>query len=110
YRGPKLTGKKTYRVKLVFLGVVYNVGEASRKANQMGYRLVEGQARDSLTAKFPKPDGKSPIAFGGSAWLDWHGRAYVACLYAFVDGWTPFFFGYSQGVFPGRWLVTENSG
>jgi hypothetical protein len=89
--GPKFTGKKTYRAKLVRLGYVRNLAEARNKAAEMGYRLVEGQARESFKAKFPKPDGKGLILFGGSEWQDPHGLACVAYLDDFEDVWDSHF-------------------
>lgn len=102
YLGPKLTGKRTLRVKLVRLGPVRNLKEAEEKADAMGCRLVEGQAREPFKAKFPKPDGKGPILFGGSQWQYPFGNAYVAFLYGLGGEWFSLFFWADRG-FSGRW-------
>ena len=102
YLGPKLSGKQTLRVKLVRLGYVRNLREAREKANKLGYRLVDGQAREPFKTKFPKPDGKGPVVFGGSEWRDPFGGPRVACLYDFGRGWGSGFH-WSGGEFGGRW-------
>lgn len=106
YLGPKLSGKQTLRVKLVRLGCVRGLEEAKKKADEMGYRLVEGLARESFKAKFPRPDGKGSVAFGGSEWESPRGSAGVAYLGGFGDEWSSSFYWSTYG-FDGnwRWLV-----
>lgn len=106
YLGPEFSGKPTYRVKLVRLDYVRNLAEARKKADEMGYRLVEGQAREPFKAKFPKPDGKGPIIFGGSEWRPPDGYPHVSCLLDFKDEWDSHF-SWSGGGFRDfwRWLV-----
>ena len=108
YLGPEFTGKKTYRGKLVRLGYVPNLAEPRDKVDKMGYRLVEGQARESFRAKFPKPDGKGSIAFGGSEWRASDGPPRVPCLIVFGDKWGSSFF-WSNLDFNDhwRWLVVD---
>ena len=106
YLGPTFTGKETYQVKLVRLGYVRNLAEARKRAGEMGYRLVEGQARESFKARFPKPDGKGPIVFGGSEWRHPRGSPRVACLDALRDKWYSDFDWSGDGFFDRwRWLV-----
>lgn len=108
YLGPKLSGKRTLRAKIVRLGYVRNLEEARKKADKLGFRLVEGQAREPFKARFPKPDdGKGPVVFGGSEWRRPHGHAGVAYLRGFRDGWGSGFY-WSGRDFLGdryRWLV-----
>ncbi len=106
YLGPKLSGKQTLRVKLVHLGYVRNLKEAEKKADEFGYRLVEGQAREPFKARFPKPDGKGFVVFGGSQWQDPNGDARVAYLRDFKGEWDSYFH-WSVSGFLGhwRWLV-----
>lgn len=107
YLGPEFfSGKLTYRVKLVRLGYVGDLKEARRKADEMGYRLVEGQAREPFKTMFPKSDGKGPIIFGGSEWQDPYGRASVTFLHSFEVEWDSLF-RLSSNVFHDnwRWLV-----
>ena len=80
YLGPAFSGKETRRVKLVRLGFVKDLEDARQKADQLGFRLLEGQARESFKAKYPAPDGKGPVVFGGSELRSPYGHAYVACL------------------------------
>lgn len=92
YLGPKLSGKRKLRVKLVRPGYVRNLDELNQKGG-LGYRLAEGQAREPFKAKFPKPDDKGSIMFGGSGWRHPDGSALVACLLdGFGDGWVLDFF------------------
>ena len=106
YLGPNLLGKRTLRVKLVGLGYVRNLDEAQKRAGEMGYRLVEGQAREPFKTRFSKPDDKGPVVFGGSQWQDPDGGASVACLDGFGDGWHPYFYWASNGFHVySRWLV-----
>lgn len=106
YLGLELSGRQTYRAKLVKLGLVRNREEASERANKMGYRLVEGQAIGPFRARFSQPDGKGPIVFGGCEWQNQHGEANVICLIGFMYEWNSDF-RYSGGDFFGdsRWLV-----
>lgn len=87
YLGPKLSGKPKYRAKLVLLGYVRNLEEAREKADKIGYRLLEGQAREPFKKKYPEPDGKGPVIFGGSEWQRPSGDASVAYLHGFRGRW-----------------------
>ncbi len=80
YLGPRLQGKERLIAKLTCLGKVCSIKEAEEKAGRMGYRLLEGQFRKAFVGKFPKPDGRSRIIFGGSQWQDSEGNVHVACL------------------------------
>ena len=108
YLGPQLSGKRTLQVKLVHLGYVRNLEEARKRADEKGHRLVEGQAQEPFKTKFPKPDGKEPIIFGGSEWWIPEGGAYAPYLYEFKVGWKlPF--RSSDDNFPNfwRWLIAN---
>ncbi len=87
YLGPKLTGKRTIKVKLVRLGYCKNLEEAKQKADARGYRLLEGQARESFKKRFPKPDDNDHVVFGGSLCQSPGGGAGVACLDRVGGGW-----------------------
>lgn len=87
YLGPELSGKQKLRVKLTCFGYVRNLEEARKKAENMGCRLAEGQARESFKARFPKPEGKGSVVFGGSRWRSPDGDARVACLSDLGGGW-----------------------
>jgi hypothetical protein len=106
YLGPELSGTRTLRVKLTRLGYARNLREAEEKADKLGYRLVEGQAREPFKAKFPKPDGKGSVIFGGSEWQDPDGGADVAYLNVFEDEWHSHFL-WSGSDFDDdcRWLI-----
>lgn len=108
YLGPMFSGKPKYRVKLVSLGYVRNLEEAKEKADNMGYRLLEGQARAPFKKKYPKPDGRGPIVFGASEWQDPYGLAFVACVDGVGGGWHSLFywsgFGFRAGC---RWAVVS---
>lgn len=108
YLGPELKGQQRYRAKLVGLGYVRNLEEARKRADELGYRCVEGQAREPFKAKFPKPDGKGVITFGTSEWKNPSGNPSVACLSDFEGEWYPYFHE-SGDCFYGnrRWLVVE---
>jgi hypothetical protein len=108
YLGPKFEGRQTYRVKLVRLGYVRNLKDARKKADKMDYRLIEGQAREPFKAKFPKPDGKGPVIFGGSGWRSPSGLSRVAYLRDFEDEWDSDF-DWSDYDFSDvwRWLVVS---
>jgi len=103
YLGPKLSGKSTYRAKLICLGYMRNLEEARKRADKMGYRLVEGQAREPFKARFSKPDGKGHVIFGGSEWQDPKGHPRVACLSGFGGEWDSSSFGWSGSEFYGGW-------
>ena len=108
YLGPKLSGERTYRAKLVYLGYVRNFEEARKKAYEMGYRLVEGQAREPFKFRFPKPDGKGPINFGGSEWRAPFGQAGMAFLRSFRGEWVPtFLFPNTRFSATWRWIVVD---
>lgn len=105
FLGPAFSGKRTYRVRLVELGYVANL-EAARiaaKAKNPKYRLLEGQARESFKAAFPRHNGR-PIVFGGNEWQDPDGDRHVACLSRLDDGGWNSRFARSDGDFLGRWL------
>ena len=70
YLGPKLAGRKVYRAKLVRLGLCLNLAQARKKADELGLRLLEGQAREAFKVKYfvPDDDNKDQIVFGGSEW------------------------------------------
>lgn len=108
YLGPKLSGKYKCRAKLIRLGYVRNLEEAREKADKMGHRPLEGQAREPFKKKYPKPDGKGPVVFGGSGWQGPDGDANVACLHDFKDEWYSSFFwsedGFSEDY---RWPVVS---
>lgn len=74
YLGPKFSGKTTYRVKLIRLGRVDNLGKAKDavKKEDRRYRLLEGQAREAFKAKFPwhLHFNQVPVILGGSEWQD----------------------------------------
>ena len=106
YLGPKLSGKHKHRAKNIRLGRVKNLEEAREKADKMGYRVLEGQAREPFKKKYPKPDGKGPIVFGGSEWQGPDGRPSAAYLGGF-GGELGSRFGWSEDDFGGhdRWPV-----
>jgi len=107
YLGPNLSGKRTYTVKLVRLGYVHNLVKAKERADEMGYRLIEGQAREPFKARFLKPDGKGFVVFGGSEWLyPYPDSPRVVYLYGFEDKWYSDFL-WSDDDFDDdwRWLV-----
>lgn len=108
YLGPEFKGKQTYRVKLVRLGYVHNLADARKKAEERGYRLVEGQAREPFRAKFPKPTTKHLLVFGGSEWRDSFYRPCVARLGSIGEGeWTPGFSWFDTGFsHEWRWIDT----
>ena len=108
YLGPKLEGEQTYQAELVHLGYVRNLDEAREKAEKMGYRLVEGQAREPFKAKFPKPDGGGPVVFGGSEWRD-PGRCPSVAYLCDLEGEWHSGFTWSNICFPfdWRWLVVD---
>ena len=108
YLGPAFSGKETRRVKLIRLGFVKGLKEARQKADQLGFRLLEGQARESFKAKYPVPDGKGPVVFGGSVWQSPHGDARVACLYECGGVWNSHFYWSDYG-WDGdyRWAVVS---
>lgn len=108
YLGPRLSGKQTLRVKLVRLGFTRNLDEAKKKADEMGYRLVEDQASKSFKVRFPKPDGMGPVVFGGSQWQDQNGIARVTSLYNFKGEWDIYFRWSGNNFLIGsRWLVAD---
>lgn len=107
YLGPKFAGKCTYIVKLVRLGCVRNLKEAREKADKLGLRLLEGQARESFKAKYPVPDGKSAIVFGGSEWRGPDGGALITCLYKIGDWYSYFHWSGSIGEESCRWAVVK---
>ena len=101
-------GNDVKPVKIANLGYVSSLEVAEENADAMGYRLVGGQqVRDSFKARFPKPDDKGPVAFGGSQSQNPRGIADVTYLSAFEGKWRSGF-GWSGHVFGGywRWLVT----
>lgn len=107
YLGSKLSGERTLQAKLIRLGYVRNLEEARKKADKLGFRFVEGQAREPFRVRFPNPDYKGPVVFGGSEWQDPDGRAHVLCLYIFAaHEWHSGFY-WSDVDFYGscRWLV-----
>lgn len=108
YIGPKLSGKRIIRAKLVRLGNVCDLEEAKKKADKLGYRLVEEQARDSFKTRFSKPDGSGPVAFGGSEWQGPLGDSDVAYLNDLRDEWSSNF-NWSGNDFNDnwRWLVVS---
>lgn len=105
YLGPNLLGKRTLQVKLIYLGYVCNLDEAKKRADEMGYRLIEGQAREPFKVRFPKPDGRGMV-FGGSRWQGPDGDANATCLLGFEGAWYSSF-RWSGGGFDDdwRWLV-----
>lgn len=107
YLGPKLEGKQKYRAKLIHLGYVGNLAEARECADKIGYRLLEGQAREPFKKKYPKPD-RSPVIFGGSGWQRLGGRAIAACLRAFGIEWDSDFHWSGHGFFENcRWAAVS---
>lgn len=108
YLGPKLEGKQACRVKLIRLGYVRNLDDAKKKADALGYRLLEGQARKPFKTKYPKPDGNGPVVFGGSGWQDPFGGAFVACVDGDGGAWGSDF-GWSSGGWRERcrWAVVS---
>lgn len=103
YLGPRLSGKRTLQVKLVRLGYIRNLEEARKKVDELGYRLLEGQARESFKASFPRPDNdKGPVVFAGSVWRGPDGSASVAFLYGSRGAWGSYFF-CSDDDFRDRW-------
>lgn len=110
YLGPKLAGKRIYRVKLVRLGYVHNLKDAEEKADALGWRLLEGQAREAMKAKYPASNVGGTILFGGSEWQDSFGGARVASLCRHRAGWDSDFHrsGYGFNVRL-RWAVVEKN-
>lgn len=106
YLGPQLSGKRTLQVKLVRLGYVRNLEEARKRADELGYRLVEGPGARALQGQVPQARRQGAVAFGGSEWQNPDGRAHVTYLIDFEVAWdSPFL--WSDGDFRGdwRWLV-----
>lgn len=83
----KLCGKQIHQVRLVHLGFVWSFGEARDKADLLGCRLVESQALESFKARFPKPDGKHHVVFGGSIWWPPNSLPVVFYLEEFQGKW-----------------------
>jgi hypothetical protein len=108
YLGPKLSGTKKLRVKLVSLDSVSHE-EAEERAHKMGCRLVGGQAIKAFKFKFPESEEKGPIVFGGCLWQHPNGKKHVPYLDDTVPGWGAPFFYLSADRFLGnwRWLVAE---
>ena len=95
YLGPNLTGKVLYRVSFVRLGKVKNLAEAKGKADELGFRLLEGQARKPFEKKYPRLRGRERVIFGGSEWQSWQGGRNYNCVAALcrdnVNEWLPIF-------------------
>jgi hypothetical protein len=111
YLGPNFARKRvTYRVKLVHLGWVQTVEEAEKRAIYHRLQLVEGQARLSFMQRYPNPDKRGVIVFGGSQWQHPSGRANIAILGVSKEGkWKPAFRWKKQGFDEVcRWLVIEH--
>jgi hypothetical protein len=114
YLCPKLEGKYTYKVKLIRLGCFYSLDNAMKKVDELGYRLVEGQAQIPFMKKFPKPNSRGRVVFGGSEWYlnsKWESinkRPTVAILGNSGRKWIPNFY-YSDNKFSNvwRWLVVD---
>ena len=87
YLGPAVAGKQTYHAKLVCLGACRNLAEARERAEKIGCRLLEGQAREPFKKRFSAQDNRGPIVFGGSVWESPEGNRQVAALRYLPSEW-----------------------
>ena len=102
FLGPRVTGVKTYRAKLVRIGYVRNIDEARERLDRMCYQMLHGQAREAFKQKYLQPDGKGPIVFGGSLLRGPDGDRCVACLREDADMWHSCF-RFADSGFGGGW-------
>jgi hypothetical protein len=108
YIGPPLSGQMSYQVKLIKLGFVNDLTEAKSEAAEMGYRLLEGQARDAFRIQYPVYDGNGGVIFGGSEWEFPDDDRRVTALAHTGNEWAPVFC-WSTKDFDetDRWAVTD---
>lgn len=101
--GPRVTEMHVRRFKLVRAG--YCLGDLADVEQKAG-KLAEGQWRETFRKKYPRPDGRGPIGFGGSEWMDPLGTHVFACLFGSgAERWRPFFDGTGGFNESWRWLV-----
>lgn len=86
FLGPTREGREIHHAKLVRLGRG-NMAEVEQRADEQGYRLLGGHAREPFKTKFPRCDDRDPVVFGGSQWRNPHGSAYVTYLLDVGGGW-----------------------
>ncbi|HTE48470.1 MAG TPA: hypothetical protein VK675_01010 [Candidatus Paceibacterota bacterium] len=90
FKGPSISGEQTKKFKLFRVHNQLNADEANKSLAVYGAPAL-GQWREAFKKKYPRPDGKGPIAFTGSEWLDpYRRRAYPFLL----DGSTAWYSGF----------------
>lgn len=68
FTGKLIKGVQTRRFKLVSIGYCKELVEVIEKLKKHG-EIPEGQWREALKKKFPKPDGKKPIGIADPSWV-----------------------------------------
>lgn len=99
FNGLRVEGKQTGTFKLVRAGGVNLAAAKAKLPNPM----AEGQWREAFKAKYPQHDGKGPVGFGGSEWVNPRGFA----RFPFVSDDGSSKFGWAGFSLSGdwRWLV-----
>lgn len=102
HAGKKVVGKQTRHFVLVSVGYCENFIELVGKLVKHG-TIPEGQWREAFKAAYPQPDGKGPVGFADSSWVDPSGRADFP--YVITDGRSHFFWTDDDFDESWRWLV-----
>jgi hypothetical protein len=103
FLGPRVVGLQTRRFRLVNVGRCANLNEVREKAG----KLAEGQWREAFRQRYPNPDGREPIGFGGSLWSNNIGGCRIPLLTNYGDEWISRFGSASTALHreSWRWLV-----
>ena len=101
--GPRVIGLQTRRFKLVNVGRCANLREITEKAG----KLAKGQWREAFRERYPNPDGREPIGFGGSLWSNNIGGWRIPLLTSYAGEWISRFGSASTALHreSWRWLV-----
>lgn len=102
HNGERVVGVQTRRFKLVEVGFCKNLDEVKEKLAPHG-TIPEGQWREAFKKRFRKPDGKGPIGFADSSWVD--PRAFVYFPFVDADGGSLFYWADYDFYADWRWLV-----